>query len=319
MEYKDYYKLMGVSRNASQDEIKRAYRRLAKQYHPDVSKALNAEQRFKELGEAYEVLKDPKKRAAYDQLGANWKAGEQFRPPPNWDAEFAHGFGGAAGADGFSDFFEQLFGRHGFAQQGGGFRPGSADSQAGAGSGEDHHAKISINIEDAYHGSQRSIQVHTPERDAQGRMTQRLRTLNVKIPKGVTEGQQIRLSGQGAPGLNGRRGDLFLQIGFASHKLYRVENKDIYLNVPIAPWEAALGASVQIPTLSGKIDLKIPAGTQSGGKLRLKGRGLPGNPPGDFYVLAHIVTPPADTDNARQLYQQMAQSFAWDPRGALPL
>lgn len=320
MEYKDYYNIMGVARSASQDDIKRAYRRLAKQYHPDVSKEANAEQRFKELGEAYEVLKDPQKRAAYDQLGANWKAGEPFRPPPNWDFEFGNGFGGSTdNAGGFSDFFEQLFGQQGFAQQGGfnaGFGNGFAGRQAAA-KGEDHHAQISINIEDAFHGSQRSIQVHTPERDAQGRITQRLRTLNVKIPKGVTAGQQIRLSGQGAPSMSGQRGDLYLDISFAPHKLYRLEKRDIYLDLPITPWEAALGANVQIPTLSGKIDLKIPAGTQSGRKLRLKGRGLPGNPAGDFYVVTQMVTPPADSDNARQLYQQMAQSFTWNPRSHL--
>jgi len=313
MEYKDYYNIMGVSRDASQDEIKRAYRRLAKQYHPDVSKETNAEQRFKELGEAYEVLKDPQKRAAYDQLGANWKAGEQFRPPPNWDFEFGNSTGAAGG---FSDFFEQLFGQHGFGGHGG-FNSHFASGQTGSNKGEDHHAKISIHIEDAYHGSQRSIQVHTPERNAQGQITQRLRTLNVKIPKGVTEGQQIRLSGQGAPSLNGQRGDLYLEISFATHKLYQVKNRDIYLDLPIAPWEAALGANVQTPTLSGKIDLKIPAGTQSGHKLRLKGRGLPGKPAGDFYVVVQLVTPPADNENARQMYQQMADAFAWNPRSRL--
>ncbi len=310
MEYRDYYKIMGVSRTASQDEIKRAYRRLAKQYHPDVSKAPDAEQRFKELGEAYEVLKDPQKRAAYDRLGSNWKAGENFRPPPHWDTQFTSPFAaGGAHNSGFSEFFESLFGQQpGF----GNTRQASADP--GVGKGEDHHAKISINIEDAYHGSQRSIQVHTPERDAQGRITQRLRTLNVKIPPGVTQGQQIRLSGQGAPGANGRRGDLYLEIQFALHKLYRTEGRDIYLDLPITPWEAALGATVAVPTPAGRIDLKIPPGTQSGRKLRLKERGLPGSPPGDFYVLVQIMTPPADNDIARQLYQQMAHSFTWDPR-----
>ncbi len=324
MEYRDYYKVMSVSRSASQDEIKRAYRRLAKQYHPDVSKAVNAEQRFKELGEAYEVLKDPKKRAAYDQLGSNWKAGEQFRPPPQWgagDSPFGRGRPGQGQADtgAFSDFFDSLFKQQGHASSGFGRRTGSHRTQQSAHNtkGEDHHAKITINLEDAYHGSERSIQVHTPERNAQGRITQRLRTLNVKIPKGVTEGQQIRLSGQGAPNQVGRKGDLYLDISFAEHKLYHVEGRDIYLDLPITPWEAALGASVSVPTLGGTVDMKIPAGTQSGNKLRLKERGLPGTQAGHFYVTLQIMTPPAETEEAQQFYQQMAQALPWNPRSHL--
>jgi len=314
MEFKDYYKLMGVERDATQDQIKRAYRKLARKYHPDVSKEPDAEARFKEIGEAYEVLKDPEKRAAYDQLGANWKAGSDFNPPPDWDAGFEFGGGGFTGGDSasYSDFFESLFGR-GFSQARGGRARGGFHAR-----GEDHHAKVLIDLEDAFRGATRAITLRHPELDQSGHVINRERTLNVKIPKGVKEGQRIRLSGQGAPGMGeGPAGDLYLEIGFHPHPLYRVEGRDLYLDLPVAPWEAALGATVKTPTPEGPVDLKIPAGTRSGQKLRLKGRGIPGTPPGDIYVIPQITLPPADSETAKTLYRKMAQELAFNPRRKL--
>ncbi|MGB5300505.1 MAG: DnaJ C-terminal domain-containing protein [Thiogranum sp.] len=314
MDFKDYYKIMGVKRDATQDEIKRSYRKLARKYHPDVSKHTNAEARFKEVGEAYEVLKDPEKRAAYDQLGANWKAGQDFRPPPDWDAGFEFSGGGYTRADSaaYSDFFESLFGQ-GFgsaprAGVGGGFRA----------RGEDHHAKVLIDLEDAYHGAARTITLHSPALDAGGHVITREHSLNVKIPKGIRQGQKIRLSGQGAPGFGGgEAGDLYLEIEFKPHALYRVEGRDLYLDLPVAPWEAALGATIKTPTPTGPVDLKIPAGSSSERKLRLKGRGIPGNPPGDIYVVAQITLPSADSDQARDLYRKMEQELAFNPRSKM--
>jgi len=316
MEFKDYYKIMGVERDATQDQIKRAYRKLARKYHPDVSKEPDAEARFKEVGEAYEVLKDPEKRAAYDQLGANWKAGTEFNPPPDWDAGFEFGgggFTGGAAAGDYSDFFESLFGR-GF----GGVHEGGRRRRTFHARGEDHHAKVLIDLEDAFHGATRSITLRHPELDSSGHVVTRERTLNVKIPKGVKEGQRIRLAGQGAPGIGeGPAGDLYLEIGFNPHPLYRVEGRDLYLDLPVAPWEAALGATVKTPTPNGPVDLKIPPGTRSGQKLRLKGRGIPGKPPGDIYVIPQIVLPPAKTEAAKALYEKMKQELAFNPRAKL--
>jgi len=314
MEFKDYYKIVGVERDATQDQIKRAYRKLARKYHPDVSKEPDAEARFKEVGEAYEVLKDPEKRAAYDQLGANWKAGHDFNPPPNWDAGFEFGGGGytsGGGAD-YSDFFESLFGR-GFG--------GAHAGRAGGGfhaRGEDHHARVLIDLEDAFRGATRVITLRHPELDKSGHVVNREHALNVKIPKGVKEGQRIRLAGQGAPGMgNAPAGDLYLEIGFNPHPLYRAEGRDLYLDLPITPWEAALGATVKTPTPLGPVDLKIPVSTRSGQKLRLKGRGIPGTPPGDIYVVPQITLPPADSEAAKALYLEMEQKLAFNPRSKL--
>lgn len=309
MEFKDYYRTLGLERDASQEDVKRAYRRLARKFHPDVSKEPDAEERFKEVNEAYEVLKDPEKRAAYDRLGSEWKTGQEFRPPPDWDAGFEFRGGGFtdAGAGGFSDFFEALFGARGpFAHHG----------AHGRGlQGEDHHAKILIGLEDAYHGTTRQIQLEVPAVDAHGRLVRKTRTLQVRIPKGVTEGQQIRLAGQGAPGPGGGPpGDLYLEIAFRPHPQFEAHGRDIHATLPVAPWEAALGARVPAPTLGGPVDLQIPPGSQSGRKLRLKGRGLPGRTPGDQYVTLQIVTPPADTEPARRMYEQMAHTFRFDPR-----
>jgi curved DNA-binding protein len=303
-----------VARDATQDQIKRAYRKLARKYHPDVSKEPDAERRFKELGEAYEVLKDPEKRAAYDQLGSNWRAGQDFKPPPGWDAGFEFSGGGYTDADhgGFSDFFESLFGQGGQFHAGG-FRRGGRVSTRG----EDHHARIEVSLEDAFQGATLSIQLRIPEYDAHGRLSDHLRKLQVKIPRGVTAGKRIRLAGQGGAGFNGGpAGDLFLEVSLRPHPLYQVEGKDVFLNLPITPWEAALGGKVEVPTLGGRVDLNIPAGARSGQKMRLKGRGIPvpGDTAGDQLVVLQIVTPPADSEAKKALYEKMAREIPFNPR-----
>ena len=321
MEFKDYYELMGVKRDATQDEIKRAYRKMARKYHPDVSKQADAEERFKEVGEAYEVLKDPEKRAAYDQLGANWKAGQDFNAPPDWDAGFEFsgggytgGFGGGADAGDHSDFFESLFGQ-GFRTAG----QGGYQTQGGFHArGSDHHAKVLIDLEDAMNGATRSFSLRVPEVDAQGHVTTKERILKVNIPKGVKQGQHIRLAGQGNPGMGeGKAGDLYLEIEFNPHSIYRVDGRDVYLDLPVAPWEAALGANIKVPTPAGPVDMKIKPGAASGNKLRLKGRGIPGKPPGDLYVVLVISLPAASTDKAKGLYKDMQQALDFNPRARL--
>lgn len=314
MDFKDYYQIMGVKKDASQDEIKRAYRKLARKYHPDVSKEADAEIRFKEVGEAYEALKDPEKRAAYDQLGENWKSGQDFNPPPDWDGGFEFSGGDYTGgnASDYSDFFESLFGR-GFAGAQQGAQHGGYSAR-----GEDHHAKVFIDLEDAYKGATRAISLQSPQVDEKGHVVTKQRTLNVKIPKGVKQGQRIRLSGQGSPGMGSApAGDLYLEIQFNPHSVYRVDGHDVYLDLPITPWEAALGASVKVPTPDSVVDLKIAPETSSGRKLRLKGRGIPGKPAGDFYVIPQITLPPADTDAAKELYKKMEQELPYNPRSKL--
>lgn len=302
MQYQDYYKILGVERGATQDDIKRAYRKLARKYHPDVSKESDAEERFKEVGEAYEVLKDPEKRAAYDQLGNQWQTGQEFRPPPDWGANVE--FSGDPAA--FSDFFESLFGR-GFGAR----RPAAAYRAAGM----DHHARVVIDLADSFAGTTRSITLQRPVADAAGRVSTREHTLKVRIPKGVKPGQHIRLAGQGEPGIGGgAAGDLYLEIAFRPHPLYRIDGSDLYLELPVTPWEAALGATVPVPTPGGPVDLKVPPGSNGGRRLRLKGRGIPATPPGDLYVQLRIALPPADTPAARELYQRMGRELAFDPR-----
>jgi curved DNA-binding protein len=327
VEYKDYYKILGVARDANQDEIKRAYRKLARKFHPDVSKEPDAEARFKEVNEANEVLKDPEKRAQYDALGSGWQAGEEFRPPPGYGS----GAGGPSGgwqqaermspeeAARFSDFFSSLFGDvGGFGGMGGGGgsggRPGGFSSR-----GADQTARVRISLEDAYHGATRQLSLEVPEVDAKGRVSSRTRTLNVRIPAGVTEGQQIRLAGQAGAGIGGGEpGDLYLEVEFAPHPIYRAEGRDIHLRLPLAPWEAALGATVSVPTLGGKVSLKVPAGAQSNQRLRLKARGLPGKTPGDVYVQLEIVNPPATEASAKAAFEQLAERFrAFNPRAKL--
>jgi curved DNA-binding protein len=314
MEYKDYYKVMGVERDAGQDDIKRAYRKLARKYHPDVSKEADAEARFKELGEAYAVLRDPEKRAAYDQLGKHWKQGQDFRPPPDWDAgfEFSGGFEGGDGAA-FSDFFESLFGQGTRSGMGGRGRRGFQAR------GEDHHAKVLIGLADAYTGATRNITLSAPQVDREGHVRTTQRSLNVKIPKGVSQGQRIRLSGQGAPGIGGGpSGDLYLEIEFRPHDFFRVDGHDVYLDLPLTPWEAALGAKVKVPTPGGKVvDLTIPKGSGGGRRLRLKGHGIPGTTPGDLYVVPQITLPPADSAKAKALFGKMAEDLPYNPRSKL--
>lgn len=314
MKFKDYYKVLGLDRNATDAEIKRAYRKMARKFHPDVSKEPNAEERFKEVGEAYEVLKDPEKRASYNQLGENWKTGQDFRPPPDWDnsSQFYGGGFTQGDASQFSDFFESLFGggRSRSARQGrqrGGFRV----------PGEDIHTSMEISLEDAFHGADRLIQLQMPEVNSHGSVVRQVKSIKVKIPAGVANGQQIRLKGQGGMGYGSEPGDLYIEIKIKKHHLYSLVERDIYLNLPITPWEAALGASVVAPTLKGKVDLKIPKGSQSGKKMRLKGQGLPGKNPGDFYVILVIHTPPADTETAQKLYHEMAKTLPFNPRADL--
>ncbi len=304
MDYKDYYKILGVARSASADEIKKAYRKLAREFHPDRNKAKNAEEKFNEINEANEVLSDAKKREAYDSLGANWRGGNQFTPPPGWQG--GGGFGGRgrrghAGADpsGFSDFFSTLFGGAGgagggspFGNAGGGF-----DMGGNFGGAEDTHAKLPITLEDSYQGAHRAINLSNG------------RNLNVRIPKGVIAGQTIRLAEQGAHG-----GNLLLEIEFAPHPQFKVEGRDILCTINIAPWEAALGAKLPVPTLGGSVELNLPAGSQSGKKMRLKGRGLPGTTAGDQFVILQIATPPAATDADRKFYEDMQTHFNFNPR-----
>ena len=299
---------MGVARDATEAQIKQAYRKLARKYHPDVSKEKDAEARFKEVGEAYEVLKSPEKRAAYDQLGQNHRAGEEFRPPPNWDSGFE--FSGAGpGNSAYSDFFDALFGAQARSGRGRGDFPGR---------GEDHHAKVLLDLEASLNGGPRTFTLRMPEIDDEGRLISKERTLNVQVPKGILPGQQIRLAGQGAraPG-SGTPGDLYIEVEFQPHPLYRVDGRDLSLELPIAPWEAALGGSVKTPTPTGIVDMKVPAGSHAGSKLRLKGRGIPASPPGDFYVVLQIALPAANDDKAKAAYAAFAAALPFNPRASL--
>lgn len=319
MEYKDYYKILGVARNADEDTIKQSYRRLARKYHPDVSKEPNAEEQFKNVQEAYEVLKDKEKRAAYDELGANWKAGQEFRKPPGWNGESQFRYDGGQFSEEdlgqFSDFFANMFGGRGHQQ-------GHHEGFAGHGGrefrqrGSDQHAKIQITLNEAYQGGTRTIQLQVPEINAEGQIVNQTRTLKLVIPAGAEQGQQLRLSGQGAPGHGGApNGDLYLEIEVAEHPLFSVKGKDIYLTLPVTPWEAALGAEIKIPTLGGTVGLKLNPDSQSGQKLRLKGRGMPGKPAaGDQYAILQIQTPPPHNEDQKKIYQQMADAMPFNPR-----
>src|SRR5579862_471984 len=322
MEYKDYYAVLGVDKKATQDEIKQAYRRLARKYHPDVSKETNAEEKFKNLQEAYEVLKDSEKRSAYDQLGGQWKAGQEFRPPPGWQSH-SHAYRGDGTSgfseedlSGYSDFFTNLFGgSHGsrFHQRQEGF---GGFQQRGA----DQRAKVKISLEEAFHGASKMLQLQIPEIDANGQLRQHLRTLKVNIPAGAMPSQQLRLAGQAGPGVGGApAGDLYLEIEIEPHPLFSLQGKDVYLTLPVTPWEAALGAEIKIPTLAGKVGLKLAPASQSGQKLRLKGRGMPGKPhAGDQYTLLQILIPPAHTEEDKKLYESMAKLMPFNPRKNWP-
>ncbi|TLZ52614.1 MAG: J domain-containing protein [Gammaproteobacteria bacterium] len=329
MEFRDYYKVLGVERTASADAIRKAYRRLAHKYHPDVSKEANAEARFKEMQEAYEVLKDPEKRAAYDQLGSQWKAGEQFRPPPDWGSGFEFsgdgrarqgrsrgrgagprgfgaGEGGGLGEQDFSEFFSSLFGG------------GSPFAAEGRRPGRDHHARIEIDLEEAFRGTTRMLELKRPELKPDGRLELRNHTVRVTIPPGVTAGQLIRLAGQGEPASGrGSAGDLYLETHIRPHRLFQLDGRDVTLTLPVAPWEAALGASVTVPTLGGPVEVQIPPGSQSGQKLRLRGRGLPGKPAGDQFAQLKLVLPPGTSPEAKALYEEMRRKLNFDPRADL--
>lgn len=302
MEYKDYYKIMGVGRDASADDIKRAYRKLARKYHPDVSKEKNAEERFKEVGEAYEVLRDPEKRAAYDALGTR-KPGEEFRPPPDW--QFDHGAETDAGAH--SDFFEQLFGGLG--------RGGRASFRS---RGFDTAGEVEVTLEEAFRGAERRLSLQRVAVDERGRAQPTTQQINVRIPAGVVDGQRIRVAQQGQPGVGGGpAGDLFLEVRLLPHRWFRAEGRDIWLDLPVTPWEAALGETVRVPTLGGRVDLKLPKGSQTDRQLRLRGRGLPGTPAGDQFVVLKIMTPPPRDTAGEALYKQMADTLAMNPREAM--
>ncbi|NMG63421.1 DnaJ domain-containing protein [Azoarcus indigens] len=306
MQFQDYYQALGVSREASAEDIKKAFRKLARKYHPDVSKEPDAEQRMKEVNEAYAVLSDPQRRAAYDQLSQGRRPGEDFRPPPDWDAGFEFSGGSPFGNADFSDFFAELFGR---------MNAGAAGSPGGRHRGEDHHARVVLDLEDSFTGATRQISLRVPELTADGHVALRTRTLEVRIPRGVREGQIIRLAGQGAPAFgNAPAGDLLLEVSFRPHPRFRAEGRDLHLGLPVAPWEAALGAVVEVALPESALKVRIPAGAQHGRQLRVRGKGLPGDPPGDLLLDLRIVLPPADTPQAKALYETMARDMAFDPR-----
>jgi curved DNA-binding protein len=297
MQFKDYYETLGVARGADAEEVKRAYRKLARKYHPDVSKEKNAEAKFKEVQEAYEVLKDAEKRAAYDQLGRNYRSGQQFRPPPDWEQRFGQAGGAHRFSDlnGFSDFFSSLFGN-----------AAGAAGPAGAGGhaqpeGEAGH--IEVSVEEAFAGTRRRVSIND---------NGRARLVDVQIPPGVTDGQALRIGGAAG------RGALILRVKLRSHPLFVLNGKDVQVDLPLAPWEAALGAKVAVPTLGGTVELTIPAGAQTGQKLRLRGRGFPGMPAGDQFVNIKLMTPSADTPEAKEAYERMKRDFDFNPRAAWP-
>ncbi|MFT7009441.1 MAG: curved DNA-binding protein [Colwellia sp.] len=302
MNYKDYYKIMDVNKTASQDEIKKSYRKLARKFHPDVSKEKEAESRFKEINEAYEVLRDKEKRAAYDQLGSNWKSGQSgFTPPPNWQDQYQQGNGdfNGGGQEDFSDFFESLFGA--------GF---NANQQSSRGNqpmqGQDSHTKILIDLQDAYTGITRSFTLQDQVINEYRKRQHKERTLKVNIPKGIKSGQKIRLKKQGQAGVNGaNNGDLYLEVGFIPNPLYIVAGADITTELSISPWQAALGEKVNVPTPTGSINLSLPKLISSGSKIRLKGRGLPSKIVGDFFVKLKIVFPKSLSAEEVKIYQSL--------------
>jgi curved DNA-binding protein len=317
LQFKDYYQTLGVARDATADDVKKAFRKLARKHHPDLSKEPDAEARMKEVNEAYAVLADPEKRAAYDALGRGYQPGQEFRPPPDWDANFEFsgpGFGGTEAAD-FSDFFAELFGRMGARPREGGFGRREARFES---RGEDHHAKILLDIEDAWRGATRQVSLRVPRIDAAGRVVLDTRTLDVRIPQGVREGQMIRLAGQGASGLGGGApGDLLLEVHFRPHQRFKISGRDLLVDLPVAPWEAALGSVIPVGLPDGStLKVRIPAGAQSGRQLVVRGRGIPGKPPGDLELTVRVVLPPADTERAKELYEAMARELTFDPRAA---
>ncbi|MGH8550956.1 MAG: DnaJ C-terminal domain-containing protein [Methylococcales bacterium] len=309
MQQKDYYKILGIDRNATQNAIKTAYRKLARKFHPDISKEKNAEERFKELGEAYEVLKDPGKRTAYDRIGKTWQSTPDFRQPPGWRDGFGFSKSGLerGSKSGISDFFESLLNWS--------HRWSSGTTAKRWFAGKDHHAKIQIDLSDSCHGANRRLTLRIPMQDSHDSPQSAERVLDIRIPKGIKAGQRIRLAGQGLPGIRGsRNGDLYLEIEFRPHPFFTVKGSDVYLDLPVAPWEAALGAPVKIPTPEGSAELKIPAGSKQSSRIRLKDRGIPGSPSGHLYVTLQIVLPPADSEKAKRVYRNMARELSFNPR-----
>ncbi len=306
MKFRDYYDVLGVARSASSDEIQKAFRKLARKYHPDINKTKEAEDRFKEINEANEVLSDPEKRKKYDTLGANWKAGQEFKPPPGWEGTAGFDFNGG-GMNGFSDFFEAFFGGGGspFGGAGGFGGPGFGGAGARMRRGpEPVEAEFEISIEDAVNGATKQIQL----RDASGKV----RSLTVKIPAGTTEGTTMKLSGKKD------EGDVYLKVRFASHPRYSVAEHDLIVRLPVAPWEAALGAKVEVQLPDGSIKLAVPPGSQSGGKLRVRGRGLPkksGNR-GDLLAEIKVVVPTELSQSEREIYEKLASVSRFNPRSA---
>ncbi len=308
MKYKDYYELLGVERTASSDEIKKSYRKLAHRYHPDISKEPDAEAKFKEVAEAYETLRDTEKRAAYDQLGSH-ASGESFQPPPNWEQEFAGGSFSFDDID-LSDLFANLRGGAG----GGG--PGQR-RQERAVRGEDYEVSTQLSLEDVNRGIETTLNLTMPEYDEKGFLRGVPRSIKVRIPKGATDGQRLRLPGKGGTGFNGGpAGDLYLNIALQVHPLFRVTSHDLYIDLPLSPWEAALGTSVEVPTLAGTVRLKIKPGTAAGQQLRLAGRGLakPRSGEGDLFAIVQIVLPPQLSTDERELLQKLADTSTFNPR-----
>ncbi|HEY7944017.1 MAG: DnaJ C-terminal domain-containing protein [Burkholderiales bacterium] len=306
MKFKDYYAILGVQRGASEEEIKKAYRKLARKYHPDVSKEPDAEARFKEMGEAYATLKDPEKRAAYDQLGQQ-RPGEEFRPPPEWSTQFGDAASAFDEMD-LADLFAGLTGRHGHTG-----RRGATSAMRG----QDYEIAVPISLEDAFHGTHLSLDLTTTEFDEQGRPRRVPRIVKARVPKGATEGQSLRLPGQGGKGINGGpAGDVYLNISLRPHRLYRPSGHDLFLDLPLAPWEAGLGAAVEVPTLAGPVNLRVPAGTRAGQQLRLSGRGLPKpqGGAGDLYAIAQLAMPPELSERERGLLKEMAAVSTFNPR-----
>ena len=304
MEFKDYYQALGLEKTATVDEIKKAYRKLARKYHPDVSKEPDAEAQMKTVNEAYAVLSDVEKRAAYDQVGSGYQAGQEFRPPPDWNEGYE--YSGAENSDS-SEFFEQLFGRMHQAKR-----------QRTQARGEDQHASIVIALSETYHGASRDLTLKNPVLDDSGHVVLQERRLTVQIPKGVREGQHIRLTGQGRPGFDGGpAGDLYLEIHFSPDPVYQIDGRDVFEKIPVTPWEAALGAAISVPTPAGKVEVTVPPGSQSGRKLRLKGRGIPGTPAGDLYLVLDVVLPVPKTDSQKEIYQTMASEMSFNPRQKL--
>ena len=306
MKYKDYYDILGVERSAEAEEIQKAYRKLARKYHPDVSKDPAGEEKFKEVAEAYETLKDPEKRAAYDRLGRH-RPGQDFQPPPDWGSQFGDSRFSADDID-LADLFAGLArGRQRAGPETGEIRI----------PGQDYEVTARISLEQAYRGTEVELNLTVPEYDEKGGMHRVPRTFKVRIPKGASEGQRLRLSGKGGKGINGGRdGDLYLNIALQPHKLFRVSGHDLYLDLPLAPWEAVLGATVEVPTLGGPVRLKVPPNSQAGQQLRLSGRGLPkpAGKEGDLFAIAQIVVPPASTERERELFKQLAEGSTFNPR-----